>query len=168
MKWFFAWLVSMGIVWGVPWSISAALDQTPDTLTATAEAGTFISSTGSGSTTTVQTASASFIVTGAFSSPKGQTLTLERRLKSGLLLCTSGELVCSPLAGPWPGRLRAVPHARPALEFLIPLQDGLPSLYFDALLLSIALSFGILTIALVGNDEKHSGEQAQGGEKTAM
>jgi hypothetical protein len=169
MKWFFTWLVTMCVLWGVPCSISAGLHYTPDALTASAEAGTFISSTGYGSTTTVQTTIGSVIVMGAFSSPKGQALFLERRLKSGLLLCIYGDSVCSPLAGPWPGRLRAVPYQRPALAFLVPWQDGLPSLYFDVLLLSFAVSFVFLAILVtVGKADKHSGEQAQHGEKTAL
>lgn len=144
MKWFIVWLVGMAVLWCTPCAIDTGLAHTPDVLTAHADAGTFVSSTASGDTTTIQTTDGSIVVAGAFSSPRGQRLVLERRLKTGLQLCTVDSPVCAPLAGPWPSRLHPVPFKRPVLAFLVPWQASLPSFYFMATLYSFAWSLVVL------------------------
>lgn len=168
------WLVTMGILWGVPGLLDIGLRQTPDLVTASADVGTFISSTGSpggfwtNPASTVQTTTGSIIVSGSFSGSIGQKLALEQRLKTGLQLCTSTGSVCAPLAGPWPGRLQPVPYRRPALAFLAGWAGGLRSLYFAAFTLSFALSLLILAISLsADDDEKDAGEQGSAAGKAA-
>lgn len=171
------WLITMGILWGVPGLLDIGLRQTPDLVTASASAGTFVSSSGSpggfwsSSASTVQTTTGSMIVDGSFSGSIGQRLTLEHRLKSGLQLCTATGSVCAPLAGAWPGRLLPVPYRRPALAFLAPWVRGLHSLYFAAFVLSFTLGLLILAISLSADendDEKDAGEQDREAGKAAM
>lgn len=174
MKCFIVWLVVLAAIWCVPCTIDAGLSHVPDVLTANADAGTFVSSTAADGTTTIQTTTGSVVVTGAFSSPTGQRLTLERRLKSGLQLCIVDGPVCASLAGPWPSALRPVPYKRPTLAFLVPWLPSLPSLYFDATLLTFAwcmVALGILAVLARSKEnrenKKSTGQEVRDAGKTA-
>lgn len=162
---FRVWLIVLALLWGPPCLISLGLNHTPDVVTATAEIGEFVSSTAAqgGFTTptltTVQTTTGSVVVTGSFSGARGQRLALDRKLKTGLQLCVAGSTqACAPVSGTWPGSLQPVPHRRPAMAFLAPMQRGdhLRSWYFFATLFTLPLS---AMCALVGRPLNDDGEK---------
>lgn len=166
------WLVMLALLWGPPSLVSLGLNYTPDVVTATAGVGEFVSSTAAqgGFTTptltTVQTTTGSVVVTGSFSGARGQRLALDRKLKTGLQLCvveTAGA--CAPVSGTWPGPFHPIPHRRPALAFLAPLQRGdhLRPWYFFAMLFTLPLSALCALAGRPPSDDDENGHK-EGGE----
>ena len=165
---FRVWLAMMTMVWAPPCLISLGLNRTPDVVTATSDVGEFTSSSAAqgGFTTptltTVQTTSGSVVVTGSFSGARGQKLSLDRKLKSGLQLCVADSPeTCAAVSGTWPGDLRPVPHKRPALAFIAPMQRGdlLRAWYFFATFSTVPLS-ALCAMAgrRVNDDDDHEGK----------
>ncbi len=165
MNRFRIWLLVLVLLWGPPSLVSLGLNYTPDVVTATAGIGEFVSSTAAqgGFTTptltTVQTTTGSVVVTGSFSGARGQRLALYRKLKTGLQLCVVRAAgACAPVSGTWPGPFQPIPHRRPALAFLAPMQRGdhLRFWYFFATLFTLPLS---AMCALVGRPLNDDGEK---------
>lgn len=176
MRHWITWLVLMCMLWSIPVGLDIGLRSTPDVVSARVGAGTFVSSSGAPGgiwtrpSTTIQTTTGSMIVTGSFSGSRGQRLVLERKLKSGLVLCTESGLVCAPLAGPWPGQLQTVTCTRPPLAILAKWSGSLPQLYFVALLLSFSVSVLYLAARVTSGEDGANEPDKQDGEagKAAM
>lgn len=166
---FYTWLAVMAVLWGPPCLISLGLAYTPDVVTATADTGEFVSSSAaqggffSPALTTVQTTTGSVVVTGSFSGARGQRLTLDRKLKSGLQLCAVDSAgSCAPVSGTWPGSLQATHHETPRLEFLAPMQrnDYLRQWYFGAFLFTLPLTLMCALAGRIPSDDANGEQQS--------
>jgi hypothetical protein len=136
------------------------------------DAGAFIASTSSPggffspTMTSVQTTMGSIAVTGAFSAPRGQALTIERTNKQSLQLCAAGvPASCANIVGTWPGQVPVTLEADGVFDFQ---RSGLT---YDNLgfwlMVGLFLSF-IATIAVAyatvrnSKDDRPSGCDAEG------
>lgn len=102
----------------VPWAITWWFQSTPNTVLATADVGQFVVTSKGNGATNVQTTKGTVAIDGTLSALRGSELVVRRSTKRGTELCVAdAQQSCVALAGPWSGRLRAVPGSEHAVDF---------------------------------------------------
>lgn len=121
----------------LPGAIGIWFHMTPNTVTATADAGQFESASRGDNVTNVLTTKGTIAISGTLSAPRGRTLIIQRSTKRGPELCASGASdTCVALEAPWAGAMHDVPGSREAFDFF---DHGITSYS-----LNVWLMFGLL------------------------
>lgn len=124
----------------VPGAIGIWFHVTPNTVTATADAGQFESASRSDDVTNILTTVGTIAVSGTLSAPRWRTLIIQRSTKRGPELCASGAAnTCVALEAPWAGSMREVPGSQEAFDFF---DHGITSYSLNVwLMFGLAMTF---------------------------